>query len=504
MPDPGLIPHPVKIDRKPGFFELTADSAIAVDAGDESTLCYLRDLLAPATGFELPVRSGESTAAIALSRVDDTSLGREGYRLCVDGDQVRIQATAESGLFYAVQTLRQLLPAAIEKGEKTGGPWRIPLVEIEDRPRFAWRGMHLDVCRHFFPVAVVERLLDLLALHKFNVFHWHLTEDQGWRIEVPAYPRLTKVGAWRREKDGGTHGGFYTRDEMRHVVDYAAARHITILPEVEMPGHAQAVLAAHPELSCNGGPFEVWNDWGISEEVYCAGNEATFAFLEDVLDQVIDLFPGDYVHIGGDECPKARWRECPRCQQRIKDENLRDEDELQSYFIKRIAAFLQNRGKKLIGWDEILEGGLAADATVMSWRGSKGGLAAARAGNDVIMAPTTHVYFDYKHRDDPDDPGRLGVIPLEKVYSFEPVPTALTPAETQHILGAQANVWSEGMSTQSAIEQLVFPRLCALSEVIWSPPEIRDWPTFKTRLQTHGTRLQALDVNFYRDPELWP
>ena len=499
----GIIPRPAKIEERAGAFEVAVDTAIAVSAGSEEIGQFLRRLLAPATGFELPVSAdGMGSSSIALLRVDDGSLGDEGYRLSVNQERIRAEATTEAGLFYAVQSLRQLLPAEIEKGDRIEGRLTVPAVEVEDRPRFGWRGMHLDVCRHFFSVDFIKRYLDLMALHKLNLFHWHLTEDQGWRVEIPGRPKLTEVSAWRTQ-EGRRYGGFYTRDEVRQVIEYAAQRRITVLPEIEMPGHAQAALAAYPELSCSGGPFSVWTEWGISKEVYCAGSDETFAFLEEVLDEVSGLFPGDYVHIGGDECPKERWKVCPKCRQRIKEEGLADEHELQSYFIRRMAAFLKGRGKRLIGWDEILEGGLAEEATVMSWRGTEGGIAAARAGNDVVMAPHTHVYFDYKHYDEAEEPGWLGVTPLEKVYAYEPVPEELGAEEAKHILGAQGQAWSEKMLTEADVEKRVFPRMCALSEVVWSPVEGRGWEGFRERLKEHGKRLEALGVDFYRDRVVW-
>jgi len=510
MSSTAIIPRPMKLKTNGGTYTLSPETAILVSAESRAVGEYLSRLLAPATGYELTLEETERLEAQVESitlriNPDKRTLGPEGYTLSVLNDRVTIEATAPAGLFYGCQTLRQLMPAAIESKKRVEtAAWTVPTVEIEDQPRYRWRGMHLDVSRHFFPVAFIKRYIDLLALHKMNRFHWHLTDDQGWRVEIEEYPRLTEIGAWRKGEDDADYGGFYTQDEVREIVEYARQRFITVVPEIEMPGHAQAALAAYPELSCTGGPFAVWTEWGISREVFCAGNETTFEFLETVLGEVIDLFPGEYIHIGGDECPKARWKTCEKCQARIQAEGLKDEDELQSYFIRRISRFLTARGKKLIGWDEILEGGLAEDATVMSWRGTQGGITAARAGHDVVMSPFTHCYFDYKHADSPDEPGRLGVISLKTVYSYDPTPAELTPEEAGHILGTQGNVWTEGMATEQEVEQLAFPRLCALAEVAWSPPTPRDWPDFKNRLRAHGDRLEKLDVNFYRDPEVWP
>ena len=378
--------------------------------------------------------------------------------------------------------------------------WSIPCVKITDRPRYAWRGMHLDSCRHFMSTNVVKQFIDFIAFYKKKVFNWHLTEDQGWRIEIKKYPRLTEISAWRRGDDGQPYGGYYTQEDIRDIVAYARARHITVVPEIEMPGHAIAVLAAYPEFSCSGGPFEVRTTWGISEDVFCAGNDATFGFLEDVLSEVINLFPGVYVHIGGDECPKVRWKKCGQCQARIVAEGLQDEHELQSYFIKRVEKFLTANNRRLIGWDEILEGGLAPQATVMSWRGEEGGIAAAGQNHDVVMSPGPFCYFDMKQRDDPDERGHTwaGVVTLEKVYSYEPTPAQLTPQQARHILGAQANVWTEYIPTGNEVEYMTLPRMCALAEVVWSPKDRRDWSHFNQRLQDQYRRFDILGVNYYK------
>jgi len=358
-----------------------------------------------------------------------------------------------------------------------------------------------------FPVEFVKRYIDLLAMLKMNVFHWHLTEDQGWRIEIKRYPELTRIGSRRSsspvpgdpsQQDGKPYAGFYTQDEIRQVVAYAAERHVNVVPEIEMPGHSMAALASYPELGCTGGPYQVRTQWGIEEDVYCAGNEEVFEFLENVLDEVLDLFPSPFIHVGGDECPKSRWRECPKCQARIKEENLADEDELQSYFIRRIENYLSNRGRRLIGWDEILEGGLAPGATVMSWRGTEGGIRAAQSGHDVVMTPFTHCYFDYYQSEDHENEpaGIGGYLPLETVYAYEPVPEELTPEQGEHILGAQGNVWTEYIFSPAQVEYMAYPRAIALAEVVWTPAEGRDYPDFLRRLEPYLLRLDRMGVNY--------
>ena len=502
-----IIPRPVKIDVSMGTFTISPQTVILVDKDSRQVGEYLGGLLRPATGFELKVKKSSQvknpTNCIILQTINDKAdVGTEGYQLQVFSKKVLISAAEPAGLFYGCQSLRQLLPSQIENKEKIKGiSWHIPKVKIQDRPRYRWRGMHLDVGRHFFGTEFVKKYIDLLALYKFNRFHWHLTEDQGWRVEIKKYPKLAKISAWRKGKDGKPYGGFYTQEQLCDIVEYAKARFITVVPEIEMPGHTQAVLAAYPELSCTGGPFEVATEWGIREDVYCAGNDQTFEFLENVLGEVIEIFPSQYVHIGGDECPKDRWKACPKCQARIKIEGLKDEHELQSYFIKRISRFLTAKNKKAIGWDEILEGGLAADAAVMSWRGTGGGIAAAQAGHDVVMCPLSHCYFNYEHPDCPDGPGHDGGgIDLRKVYLYEPTPLELTAKQATHILGTQGNVWTEYISTNDEVEFMAFPRACAIAEVAWSAKHLRDWDEFSVRLKRNAERLDKLNVNFHRDP----
>jgi len=515
--NPSVIPQPVQMEVGRGVFDLDADTRIMLSNPtnlevQQLTESWARPIRAT-SGFNLLLVDTPDDAPsnmITLRLSQDAPHPAEGYRLNVTSDAVTVEAKTPAGLFYGLQTLTQLL-----FGDHTSG-WSVPIVQIVDAPRFAYRGMHLDVGRHFFPVAFIKKYIDLLAMYKMNKFHWHLTDDQGWRIEIKKYPKLTEIGAYRQETvmgknferfdrpyvgDGNPHGGFYSQEEVREVVAYARARYIDVIPEIEMPGHATAALAAYPEFACTDGPFDVPTTWGIFEDVFCP-KEETFQFLEDVLTEVIALFPSQYIHIGGDEVPKVRWQESEVAQEVISREGLADEDELQSYFIKRIESFLQAQGRRLIGWDEILEGGLAPDATVMSWRGMEGGIEAAREGHDVIMTPTSHCYFDYYQADPEQEPLAIrGLTPLEKVYSFEPVPEMLSAEDAEHILGAQGNVWTEYMATTDYVEYMVFPRMLALSEVVWSPPDLRNWEDFVQRLPDHLRYFDALGVN-YRQPEV--
>lgn len=505
-----IIPKPEKMETKSSSFYLNPNTKAVVDSKFDEGLTVGEELaskLRQATGYpiELLKADGKKHRNSIVLRTSDSlaKLGNEGYLLSVNKDLVKIEALAPAGLFYGVQSFYQLLPPQIETSQAaTDISWSIPCVKVEDKPRFLWRGVHLDVGRHFFTKDDVKKYIDYLAMYKMNTFHWHLTEDQGWRIEVKKYPKLTEIGAWRRETmfDGIPHGGFYTQEEIREVVDYARKRFITVVPEIEMPGHSQAALASYPELSCSGGPFRVGMEWGIIYDVYCAGNEKTFEFLQDVLSEVIDLFPSEFVHVGGDEVPKLRWQNCVKCQARIKAEGLADENELQSYFIKRIEKFLSSKGKRLVGWDEILEGGLAPNATVMSWRGIVGGIEAAKSGHDVVMTPTSHCYFDY-YQGQFDEPKAIGgYLPIEKVYSYEPVPAELIPQEAKHILGAQANIWTEYMNDFTQVEYMLLPRMLALSEVVWSKKESRNYQDFSRRIVPHYERLAAKGTNFRLPP----
>lgn len=505
-----IIPKPEKTEQRSGVFRLGPQTKIAVDSKDEAVLAVAEELagnLRKGTGFPIELlRAADKKTknAIWLRTTDNlASLGPEGYFLSVAKNQVTIEALAPAGVFYGVQTFSQLLPGVIGSAQPaTGIPWQVPCVRVEDRPRFRWRGVHLDVCRHFFPLECVKKYIDVLSKYKINTFHWHLTEDQGWRIEIKKYPKLTEVGAWRRETmdDGQPHGGFYTQEEIREIVDYAGKRFVTIVPEIEMPGHSLAALAAYPELSCSGGPFRVGTEWGLIYDVYCAGNDKTFEFLQDVLTEVVELFPGEFIHIGGDEVPNLRWQNCVKCQARIKAEGLSGEEALQSYFIQRIEKFLNAKGKRLIGWDETLEGGLAPNATVMSWRGVAGGIEAAKSGHDVVMSPYSHCYFDY-YQGEYDEPRAIGgFLPIDKVYSYEPVPPELTATEARRVLGAQANLWTEYMPDFQQVEYMLLPRLLALSEVVWTKKELRNFEEFSLRLIPHYGRLAAMGLNFRLPP----
>ncbi len=500
-----VIPEPNKTDVKSGEFSLTQNTKIILQ-DDNANLQVVAEQLAAklraATGYPFEIlRRPETSGNTIVLTLDgrDEDLGNEGYNLDITKKSVSIKGKTPAGVFYGVQTFYQLLPPEVEKNALVPSrSWSVPCVTIEDQPRFRWRGMHLDVGRHFFPTEFVKKYIDVLASYKMNTFHWHLTDDQGWRIEIKKYPRLTRIGSQRRETMGDCkpHGGFYTQDEIREIVKYAGERFITIVPEIEMPGHCLAALASYPELSCSGGPFNVGTEWGVINDVYCAGNEKTFEFLENVIDEVSALFPGRFFHIGGDECPKIRWSNCVRCQNRIKTEGLKDEHELQSYFIKRIEKILNARGKRLLGWDEILEGGLAPNATVMSWRGTQGGIEAAKSGHDVVMTPTSHCYFDY-FQGVVGEPRTIGgFLPIDTVYSFEPIPADLVAEEARHILGAQGNVWTEWMPDTRQVEFMVLPRLCALSEVLWTEKSKRDFQDFTRRLEKHYDRFVARDLNF--------
>jgi hexosaminidase len=507
---PAIIPHPAKMVVLPGVFRLAESTSILVEVGHADVRAigeYLSTWLSGGTGHRFSVEFSDRKAApdgaILLTTAGaDPSLGDEGYELVITPGSLVLRAPEAHGLFLGVQTVRQLLPPRMERAEEHGDTdkttWQIPCVRVTDKPRYRWRGMLLDCGRHFMSKEFVKRYIDLLAYHKMNVLHWHLTEDQGWRIETKKYPKLTEIGAWRGQGDE-CYGGFYSQEDVKEVVAYGQSRYVTIVPEIEMPGHSVAALAAYPELSCTGGPFKVSTRWGVHDDVYCAGSEKTFEFLEDVLSEVLELFPSQFIHIGGDECPKSRWKECKKCQARIKAEGLDDERELQSYFIRRIARFLGGRGRRLIGWDEILEGGLAPNATVQSWRGMSGAVSAAKAGHDVISSPTSHCYLDYAQARLPGEPTWMGFISLETVYSFEPTPGQLTPGQARHILGAEGNMWTEH-APQNRVDHQVFPRLCALAEVTWSPAKLRDWDGFTERMKTHYRRLDALGVTYFRQP----
>lgn len=488
----GIIPKPNKINLNPDF-KTPEDSVFilsrstTIETKDEK-FATITSFLTDFVGLDSLCKNPSSP--IILKRMDN--LDDEAYQILIQSKQIIIGANSSSGIFYAFETLLQIMPNKWDDGALL-----LPVCQIDDQPRFKYRGMHLDVCRHFYSVDFVKKYIDIMARYKLNTFHWHLTEDQGWRIEIKKYPKLTSIGAWRTLEDGSRYGGFYTQEEIKDVVAYAASRHITIIPEIEMPGHSRAALAAYPQLSCTGEALPVANKWGVFKEVYCAGNDSVFIFLEDVLDEVIDLFPGIYIHIGGDECPKESWKKCAKCQARIKANGLANEHELQSYFIKRIEKYLTSKGRKLIGWDEILEGGLAPEATVMSWRGIDGGIAAAKQHHDVIMTPGSHCYFDHYQADPAYEPKAIGgYTSLKKVYEYEPVPEALTEEESKYILGAQANLWTEYIATEDYLEYMLLPRMLALAEVNWTLPENKSWEDFQQRLNHHYAWMLTQGINF--------
>lgn len=544
----GVIPAPLIFESMEGEHTLVDQVNIACEGkGADAVGRYLAEFLEDRYELQADVDTTEPSGSscdgdIVLTRVSkpldslaDLAVPSEAYELEVTDVAIVIRAMENHGLFNGVQTLMQLLPASA-----TLDAISLQCVKITDSPRFGWRGVLLDVGRHYFSVPFHKKFLDAMAFHKMNKFHWHLTEDQGWRLEVKGYPKLTEHGAWRG-REGQQYGGFYSQDEVKEILAYAAQRFIEVVPEIELPGHCGAALASYPYLGCRGDVTEVPVHWGVHEDVYCAGKESTFEFLEGVLKEVISLFPSQYIHIGGDECPKTRWRSCPACQQRIQEQELEDEYELQSWFIRRVNRFLAGQGKQLIGWDEILEGGLAEGACVMSWRGIIGGVRAARGGHDVIMSPTSHCYFDYKQSMRSDEPGAwYAMLPLEVVYAFDPVPpepqheepptpmsrsgdgdsdgsamdveaasssvgdgggVSVTPAyadwtlpakDAHHIIGGQANVWTEYISDEDTVEYMTFPRLAALSEAVWSTKANKDWSDFKDRLPSFMQHIEAM------------
>lgn len=441
----------------------------------------------------------------------DENVPAENYVMDIRRNRLIVKASDLNGVVYAIETIRQLLPVSVYSGRSDhDADWTLPCGEIVDGPRFTYRGLMLDVARHFFSVAEIKKILDIMAMHKLNRLHWHLTDDQGWRIEINKYPELTEIGAYRDgtmlgkqwgTDDGIRYGGFYTQDDIREIVSYASYRGISIIPEIDLPGHMLAALATYPDLGCTGGPYKVWNRWGVSEDVLCVGKEGTMEFIEDVLKEIMQLFPSEYIHIGGDECPKDRWKTCLSCQSKIKELGLQSDEKhpaeyyLQSYVTERVGNFLAKHGRKLIGWDEILEGKLADGATVMSWRGSDGGMEAASIGHDAIMTPNSHMYFDYYQAENTEDEPLAigGYIPVEKVYSYEPI---LDEAMKKHVLGVQANVWTEYITTYSHLEYMLLPRLAALSEVQWCRPEIKDWDRFFTSLHHISDIYDELDYNY--------
>lgn len=495
---PSIIPAPVEMRLTEGTCTLACPWAISSSTTLPSFIPDEILALHPTEELQCLVAFPINFSQVAF----DSLTPAEWYRIDITSGGINVSAPSEAGLYRGSRTLIQLL----EQGRETGS---LPCLTITDHPRFPWRGMHMDPCRHFWSVEFTKKYIDLLARYKMNSFHWHLTDDQGWRIEIKKHPKLTDIGAWRkgsqvgpysrREYDSIPYGGFYTQDEIREVVAYAKARHINVVPEIEMPGHALAALAGYPHLGCTGGPYEVNKGWGVFEDVFCAGNDSTFAMLEGVLTEVMELFPSEIIHIGGDESPKERWKACAKCQRRIKAEGLKDEHELQSYFIRRIERFVNSKGRKIIGWDEILEGGLAPNAAVMSWQGTEGGIAAARSGHYAVMSPGSHCYFDHYQGDPANEPLAIGgYTPLQKVYAYEPIPAELKPEEHKYILGAQGNVWTEYILTPEHMEYMAVPRMLALSEVLWTPKAKRNEADFIQRLEKEFVSLDEMGVNASR------
>jgi hexosaminidase len=501
--EPAILPLPNEQIVHEGTF--IWDDGVEIEAVNE--LQPAANLLQLFVGKNINAKASVSTKKVQLV-IDETIQEDEGYVLEVSPQGIQLSSKNIKGAFLGVQTLRQLLPPCIEDASCGDVEIGVQAITVKDAPQYLYRGMHLDVGRHFFSVDFIKKYIDMLAMVKMNTFHWHLTEDQGWRIEIKKYPKLTTHAAYRNETiighnntppdefDGKRYGGFYTQEEIKEVVAHATARGVTVIPEIELPGHSQAAISAYPELGCTGEQIEVATRWGVFNDIYCT-KESTFAFLEDVLDEVVQIFPSTYIHIGGDEAPKKRWEACSNCQKRIKDEGLQDEHELQSYFISRIEKYLNSKGRQIIGWDEILEGGLAPNATVMSWRGTNGAVQAAKQGHDVILTPGSHCYFDHYQSKDEDEPLAIGgFTSLEKVYSFNPIPEELTADEAKYVLGAQGNVWTEYMKTSDKVEYMVFPRILALSEVVWSKPDSRDYDNFLQRVVKFNKRLDHIGVNY--------
>ena len=521
-----IIPQPVKVVRNTGNFVITSQTSLIVaNKEDNATAAFLNNYLSNYYGFVLPIVKKANKNYIKLSSQKNfEGLKSEGYTFKSDKNGVEITGNAAIGTFYGMQTLIQLLP--VEKSKSLA----IAAVEVKDEPRFAYRGAMLDVGRHYFPVAFVKKYIDYLALHKMNYFHWHLTEDQGWRIEIKKYPKLTEIGSKRngsiigsypgKGSDNTPEGGFYTQEEVKDIVKYASDRFVTVIPEIEMPGHSSAAIAAYPELSCfpnektqlpdnmisakskeemaNGRIKIVQETWGVHSDVYVP-SEYTFKFLQDVIDEVVVLFPSKYIHVGGDESPKDAWKRSEFCQQLIKEKGLKDEHGLQSYFIQRMEKYINGKGRTLIGWDEILEGGLAPNAVVMSWRGEEGGIAAAKENHQVIMTPGSHVYLDHSQTKNEKEVTIGGYLPIETVYNYEPIPKELNEQQSKYVLGAQGNVWTEYMANPAKVEYMIFPRLSALSEVLWSSKENKNWPEFQTKIETMKKRYTIWGANYFKE-----
>ena len=503
-----IIPQPQQVTMADGGFTLSPKTVINVIKGAEDltpACTFMSTLVEKSFGQPLSVVNGD-VKRDAINIIVDPSMKADAYDLTVEKKAIDIKAGSSKAVFYAMQSLRQMMPVGVEKGEKMD-KIRIQNVRIQDEPRLAYRGTMLDVCRHFFTVDEVKTFIDMLALHKLSVFHWHLTDDQGWRIEIKKYPKLTEIGSQRKQtvigKNTGKYDGtpygpyFFTQEEIKDVIQYAADRYITIIPEIDLPGHALAALASYPELGCTGGPYEVCQMWGVFSEVFCPGNEKTFEFWEGVLEEVAELFPGEIIHIGGDECPRDAWKKCKKCQARMKKEKLKEEGDLQNYVVHRIEEFMKTKGKRILGWDEILEGDVSKTAIVMSWRGKKGGIEGAKRGNEVVMVPNDYAYFDYyQAKPVENEPfGIGGYVPVEKVYSLDPT-EGLTPEEGEKIIGVQANLWAEYIKTFSHAQYMLLPRMAAIAEVGWTPLARKDYDNFLKRAKLMTQRYEALGYNF--------
>lgn len=516
-----IVPLPNSYELKPGAFRMTNETGIGIDVSDTAMLAlsvYFNDRIDKITGFSLPVTA---SGDLLFCLVDNKDLGDEGYQLSISSDKLVLSAYRHHGIFNGLQSVIQLLTPAMESGDVArDGAWNLNCMEITDKPQFAWRGLMLDVSRHFFTKKEVKKFIDQMAKYKYNVFHWHLTDDQGWRVAIKSYPKLTEIGAWRAARVGNwwerepqlptdslNYGGYYTQEDIKEVVDYARQRYITVVPEIDVPGHSLAALSAYPEMSCTGGPFQVnvGNTFYTKiENSLCVGNEKTFAMLDSVFSELTDLFPSPYMHIGGDECYKGFWDRCPKCRARMAKEHLKNTDELQSYFIKRVADIVQEKGKQVIGWDEILEGGLAPEAIVMSWRGMTGGVEAAKQGHQVIMTPFEHCYLDLYQGDPAVEPNTYSMLRLQDCYKYQVVPDSIDPSL---ILGGQGNLWTESVPHYRQVEYMVWPRALAISETLWTNAESRNWKFFVRRVEQQFERFEQAGVNYSRsiyDPIVRP
>lgn len=517
----GIIPLPSTYELKPGTFYITGQSSIGIDKSDPEMMAlanYFNEEISDATGFSLPVNN---SGTIIFQLGEHKELGEEGYQLSTSADQLILSAYKHHGIFNGIQSVLQLLPPEIKsKTVQADVTWSINCIEVTDKPQFAWRGLMLDVSRHFFTKQEVKKFIDQMAEYKYNVFHWHLTDDQGWRLEVKSLPKLTAIGAWRAPRVGNwwerepqlptdslSYGGYYTTEDIREIVEYAQQRYVTIVPEIDIPGHSMAALSAYPEISCTGGPFHVnvGNTFYTQiENSLCAGNERTFEVLDSVFAEVARLFPSPYIHIGGDECYKGFWEKCPKCKMRMQKEHLKNLEELQSYFVKRVAAMVQKRGKQVIGWDEILEGGLAPEAIVMSWRGMKGGIEAAKQGHSVIMTPTDHCYLDFYQGDPTVEPNTYSMLRLQDCYKYQLIPDSV---DASLIMGGQGNLWTESVPHYRQVEYMIWPRALAISETLWTDARLRNWKFFVNRVEQQFERFDRSGVNYARsiyDPVIYP